>query len=137
MKILVIVLALTVTLVACDNDAEREKEAATRHLDNKTAILTREFVRRDMLNLPGKHATLCDFEYNKSWCEGYFIALYSGIENSGSEVCAPKHKKSKIVIFESAWAIVKKFLTRLPENSKVKFYDSAVLALTKEVNCNG
>jgi|TARA_R110000744_G_scaffold364041_1_gene472499 hypothetical protein len=136
MKILVIVLALVATLVACNSDAEREKEVATKPLEGNTAIITREFVSRDMLMTPGRHATLCYFEYNRSWCEGYFIALYSGIENSGSEVCAPRHKKSKKVIFESAWVIVKEFLTRLPDSPKVKFYDSAVLALTEEENCD-
>ncbi|MFT6908045.1 MAG: hypothetical protein ACJAS1_004733 [Oleiphilaceae bacterium] len=136
MKILFIVLALTSFLVACESDAERaRKEAATKHLENKTAIITREAVSRNMLSRARRYVAVCDLEYNLSWCEGYFSAVYASIESNGSEVCVPRHNRSNKVIFESAWAIVKDSLNRLPEDTKVKFYDSTVSALTKGGNC--
>ncbi|MFT6927987.1 MAG: hypothetical protein ACJAZP_003634 [Psychromonas sp.] len=136
MKLLFVVLALTTFLAACDNDAGREREETIRHLEDELAIINREPVNRNMLFSATKYATLCDFKYNINWCEGYFTAVYASIENSGSEVCAPRHKRSDRVVFESAWTIVKESLSRLPENSKVNFYDSTVAALTKRDNCD-
>ena len=114
MKLFFIVLVLTLFLVACDSDAERENKETKKYLEDRLAIITRESVSRNMLWSARKYATLCDFKYNISWCEGYFTAIYSSIENRGSEVCAPRHKRSNKVIFESAWAIVKESLSSLP-----------------------
>ncbi|MFT6908042.1 MAG: hypothetical protein ACJAS1_004730 [Oleiphilaceae bacterium] len=133
MKVLFIILALAPFLAAYGSDADAERE--TKKLLSREIVLVREFADRNMLTSALKYVTLCDSEVNLSWCEGYFSAVYVSIESNGSEICAPRHKMSKKVIFESAWAIVKESLIRLPENAKVKFYDSTVSALTQPDNC--
>mgnify|MGYP000551053245 CR=1 FL=1 len=103
-------------------------------LSVETDVITREIVNRNAPNKPSKYIKICDHDFNRDWCEGYFSAVIASLEKQKIDLCLPKNKVSRYS-FDGVWAITKSWLYRQTDSQEIKFYDAVELALTENNGC--
>jgi hypothetical protein len=97
-------------------------------------LIVKEFARRNVELEASKFISLCDDKSHQEWCDGFFSATISTLNENDKNECIPRNDVNRH-IFDGVWTIIKSWLYRQPKHSKTTFSNAVLRSLSETEKC--